>query len=83
MGASPAKRLGERVSAGRKADLNSSQGDDHSTSKCGGSGHWVFGCWPIMLLSGMVATSGIILDYVFWTTLFLGDRISVVCQKVL
>src|SRR5229473_3596024 len=57
MGASPAKRFGERVSAGRKADLNSSQGDDHSTRRCGGSGHWVS-------TSGMVATSDIILDYV-------------------
>jgi len=71
MGASPARRFGGRVSAGRKAVLNSSHGDDHSTSRCGGSGHWVS-------TSGMVATSDI-----FSTTLFLGDRTSVVCQKVL
>src|ERR1700687_2487799 len=49
MGASPAKRLGGRASAGRNADLNSSHGDDHSTSRRGGSGHWA-------TLSGMVST---------------------------
>src|SRR5271165_2005719 len=56
-GASPARRLGERVSAGFQADLNSSHGDDHSTSRRGGSGHWI-------AVSGMVATSTIISDYV-------------------
>jgi hypothetical protein len=60
MGASPAKAFGGRASAGRKADLNSSHGDDHSTSRRGGSGHWV-------TTSGMVATSGIVFDCViFW-----------------
>jgi len=74
MGASPAKRFGGRVSAGRNADLNSSQGDDHSTSRRGGSGHWVS-------TSGMVATSGIVWT-TFWTALFPGGiRTSVVCQK--
>src|SRR6266446_2579856 len=50
MGASPARAFGGRVSAGRKADLNSSQGEDHSTRRRGGSGHWV-------MVSGMVSTS--------------------------
>src|SRR5260370_13781730 len=49
VGASPAKRFGGRASAGPRADLNSSQGDDHSTSRRGGSGHWV-------TLSGMGST---------------------------
>src|ERR1035441_10923846 len=67
-GASPARRLGERVRAGRKADLNSSQREDHSTSRRGGSGHW-------RALSGMVATSAI------HRTTILGDWYLVVCQK--
>ena len=50
IGASPAKAFGARVSAGRQAERNSSQGDDHSTSRRGGSGHCV-------VLSGMVITS--------------------------
>jgi hypothetical protein len=55
--------------------LNSSHGDDHSTSRRGGSGHW-------MSTSGMVATSGIIFGLRVWTTLFSGGiRTSVVCQK--
>src|SRR5208282_236404 len=50
MGASPAKAFGGRVSAGRRAEVNSSQRDDHSTSRRGGSGHWV-------TVSGMVSRS--------------------------
>lgn len=53
MGASPASGFGDRASAGRIADLNSSHRDDHSTSSRGGSGHSVTG-------SGMVSTSGIV-----------------------
>src|SRR6266478_4752387 len=68
MGASPASAFGERASAGRKADLNSSQGDDHSTSRCGGSGHWV-------IVSGMVSTSGIVWNYV------VSGGLVLVCQK--
>src|ERR1035438_7432791 len=64
-GASPAKRLGGRASAGCKADLNSSHRDDHSTSRRGGSGHWV-------RLSGMVSTSFIVLDgVIFWGDSYL------------
>src|SRR5580693_7546613 len=51
MGAAPARAFGGRASAGRRADLNSSQGDDHSTSRRGGSGH----------CSGMGATSGVVM----------------------
>src|SRR5882672_3012316 len=49
MGASPAKCLGDFRKAGRTAVLNSSQGEDHSTSTRGGSGHW-------STLCGMVST---------------------------
>src|SRR5664279_3454007 len=49
IGASPAKAFGERVSAGCTAVLNSSQGEDHWTSRRGGSGHWI-------VLAGIVST---------------------------
>src|SRR5437660_8535044 len=49
MGASPASCLGGLLRAGRMADLNSSHGEDHSTSSRGGSGHWI-------TVSGMVST---------------------------
>src|SRR5208282_826263 len=65
-GASPARRFGERVSAGPKADLNSSHRDDHSTSRCGGSGHGSF--VGQSGTSGMASTSDI-----FWTAKSLGD----------
>src|SRR5208282_6585715 len=81
MGASPAKAFGARVSAGPKADLNSSQREDHSTSRRGGSGHGSFG--RRSRTAGMVATSDIVSDGVsdyvsdyvsnyVSTTLFLG-----------
>src|SRR5580700_129559 len=54
-GASPAKGLVERASAGRRADLNSSHRDDHSTSRWG-SGHSA-------TVSGMVSSSGITTTY--------------------
>src|SRR6266536_2448435 len=49
IGASPAKAFGALENAGASAVVNSSQGDDHSTSSRGGSGH-------LVMVSGMVST---------------------------
>jgi hypothetical protein len=72
------------VNAGRRADLNSSHRDDHSTKRCGGSSHRSSGRRSFggrSGTSGMVATSDICRDCASDYIISGGFVLSVVCQK--